>query len=79
MTEAASDMNMKDLKMITIPVPNIKSLLSMTDDIETIILKNEEIITKLLEKDIYVSTLSKTVKDELDKIFIDARKHILES
>ena len=79
MTEAASDMNMKDLKMITIPVPNIKSLLSMTDDIETIILKNEEIITKLLEKDIYVSTLSKTVKDELDKIFIDARKNILES
>ena len=79
MTEAASDMNMKDLKMITIPVPNIKSLLSMTDDIETIITKNEEIITKLLEKDIYVSTLSKTVKDELDKIFIDARKHILES
>lgn len=79
MTEATSDMNMKDLKMITIPVPNINSLLSMTDDIETIILKNEEIITKLLEKDIYVSTLSKTVKDELDKIFIDARKHILES
>ena len=79
MTEAASDMNMKDLKMITIPVPNINSLLSMTDDIETIITKNEEIITKLLEKDIYVSTLSKTVKDELDKIFIDARKHILES
>lgn len=79
MTEAASDMNMKDLKMITIPVPNIKSLLSMTDDIETIITKNEEIITKLLEKDIYVSTLSKTVKDELDKIFIDARKNILES
>lgn len=79
MTEATSDMNMKDLKMITIPVPNIKSLLSMTDDIETIITKNEEIITKLLEKDIYVSTLSKTVKDELDKIFIDARKHILES
>uniref|UniRef100_A0A6C0EYA0 Uncharacterized protein n=1 Tax=viral metagenome TaxID=1070528 RepID=A0A6C0EYA0_9ZZZZ len=79
MTEPVSDMNMKDLKMIKIPVPNIKSLLSMTDDIETIILKNEEIITKLLEKDIYVSTLSKTVKDELDKIFIDARKHILES
>jgi len=79
MTEPISDMNMKDLKMIKIPVPNIKSLLSMTDDIETIILKNEEIITKLLEKDIYVSTLSKTVKDELDKIFIDARKHILES
>ena len=79
MTEATSDMNMKDLKMITIPVPNIKSLLSMTDDIETIITKNEEIITKLLEKDIYVSTLSKTVKDELDKIFIDSRKHILES
>lgn len=79
MTEATSDMNMKDLKMITIPVPNINSLLSMTDDIETIITKNEEIITKLLEKDIYVSTLSKTVKDELDKIFIDARKHILES
>ena len=48
MTEAASDMNMKDLKMITIPVPNINSLLSMTDDIETIITKNEEIITKLL-------------------------------
>lgn len=79
MTEATSDMNMKDLKMITIPVPNINSLLSMTDDIETIITKNEEIITKLLEKDIYVSTLSKTVKDELDKIFIDARKNILES
>lgn len=79
MTDATSDMNMKDLKMITIPVPNINSLLSMTDDIETIITKNEEIITKLLEKDIYVSTLSKTVKDELDKIFIDARKNILES
>lgn len=61
---------------INIKIPNKLSIYK--EDIETIINKDEEVIKKYLEKTIFNCVLSETVKRELDKIFVESKKIVLE-
>ena len=61
---------------INIKIPNKLSI--FREEIETIIQKDEEIIKKYLERTIYNCVLSETVKRELDKVFDESKKIVLE-
>ena len=69
----------KDIKMISLPILTTNTLLSIKNNIEIIINKDEEIIEKYLERIIYTSSLSINVKDKLDKIFKISRESILDN
>ena len=61
---------------INIKIPNKLSIYK--EDIETIIHNDEEVIKKYLERTIFNCVLSETVKRELDKIFVESKKIVLE-
>lgn len=65
----------KDLKNINMILPN--NLNEIKSSIDIIINKDEEIIKKYLERILYTSKLSDSVKQQLDKVFQDVREKLL--
>ena len=71
------DMSTKDINKINILIPT--NLNEIKPDIEILINKNEQIITKYLERHIYTSSISDSNKQTLTTIFIKHRKTILDA
>ena len=69
-------MESKDLKNISLSIPT--NLSDIKSDIELVINKTEKIIKQFLEKQIYTSTISDINKEQLNIIFIEKRKQILD-
>lgn len=67
----------KDLKSINILIP--ESLTEIKPELEILINKNENIIKKYLERQIYKSVISETNSQTLNIIFSKNKKLILES
>jgi len=67
----------KNLKKININIPN--NLNSIKPDIEKLINKNEIITTKYLERIIYTSDLSESIKTKLEQVLSESREFILSS
>ena len=69
-------MDLKDVKKITINIPNDLNELNL--DMELIINTTNTIINKYLEKQIYKSAISDSNKDKLNIIFTKNKQLILE-
>jgi hypothetical protein len=68
-------MDLKDIKKISILIPT--DLNEITKDLEILIHKNENIIKKYLEKNIYTSVITDIEKEKLDIIFTKIKTQIL--
>lgn len=68
-------MDLKDIKKISISIPT--DLNEITKDLEILIHKNENIIKKYLEKNIYTSVITDIEKEKLDIIFTKIKTQIL--
>jgi len=68
--------NTEDIKQITFLIP--KNLNTLKPEIETIIIKNENIIKKYIEKTIYASVISEKDKTKLEEIFLKHRNFIID-
>jgi len=71
------DILTKDINKINILIPT--NLNELKPDIEILINKNEQIITKYLERHIYTAAISDSNKQTLATIFIKHRKTILDT
>jgi len=71
-----SDMNLKDMKKISISIPNI--LLELKPELDIIINKTDTIIKNLLEKQIYTCSITEFDKEKLNIIFSKNKEYIFE-
>ncbi len=71
------DYGNKDLKKINIKIP--KSLTILKSNIETVLKKNESVIEKYLEDNIYISRLPPDIKEKLNNIFEDIRNNLIDN